>query len=153
MGGRGHCNCPGLNNLHTKIKWNTDKNIINGKLCCCCFPQCKNICVCFVQNGTYFYQYFIIGINASFPEFIDAQALDVQWIKCRVNVEKKIVTMTLFFFHNDPTIYSLNVECLWLMYNLDQFTHKQNKSPKDFYVSLWVTWSRLYINKLRKKCA
>jgi hypothetical protein len=28
-------------NLHTKIKWNTDKNIINGKLGCCCFPQCK----------------------------------------------------------------------------------------------------------------
>jgi hypothetical protein len=26
------------------------------------------------------------------------------------------------------------------MYNLDQFTHKQIKSPKDFYVSLWVTW-------------
>jgi hypothetical protein len=55
MGGRGHCNCPGLNNLHTKIKWNTDTNIINGKLCCCCFPQCKNICVCFVQNGIYFW--------------------------------------------------------------------------------------------------
>ena len=31
--------------------------------------------------------------------------------------------------------------------------HSQtNKSPNDFYESLWVTWSRLYINKLRKKC-
>ena len=51
MGGNSHCICPGLNNSNTKIKSNTDKNIINRQLCCCCFPQCKNICVCFVQNG------------------------------------------------------------------------------------------------------
>ena len=55
MGGRSHCNCPALNNLHTKIKYDTDRNIINDKLCCCCFPQCKNICVCFVQNGIPFF--------------------------------------------------------------------------------------------------
>jgi hypothetical protein len=39
------------------------------------------------------------------------------------------------------------------IYVLSRPIHSQtNKSPKDFYVSLWVTWSRLYINKLRKKC-
>ena len=39
---------------------------------------------------------------------VRAQALDVQWIKCRVNVEKKysvtIITVTLFFFPHWPYI-------------------------------------------------
>ena len=34
------------------------------------------------------------------------------------------------------------------MYNLDQFTHKQISLRT--FICLWVNWSRLYINKLRK---
>jgi hypothetical protein len=41
-------------------------NIINDKLCCCCFPQCKNICVCFVQNGIPFFNNIFISILFDF---------------------------------------------------------------------------------------
>jgi hypothetical protein len=45
-------------------------------------------------------------------------------------------TISFHIVHNNSCQPYFNVIQIWV----------------DFYVSLWVTWSRLYINKLRKKC-
>ena len=37
------------------------KNIINGMLCCC-FPQCKNMCLFGTKWHIYFYQYFFCNL-------------------------------------------------------------------------------------------
>ena len=45
------------------------------------------------QNGNWFPKFSINRKEQNFFRFVYAQALDVQWIKCRVNVEKNIVSL------------------------------------------------------------